>query len=214
MILAQDIPDYGMVLDASNNFIIDQGIAALAMIIIAIIAFGMLILMFMMLRQMGKESKQQDKLITQSGLNQIIVQRVVEEQHLDREERRQNTDEIIDLKKLMEKLIEIQTQDDNDKKNIIQSGIKSIEENTESVNTMQEKFDTLESAVQLAVATMQRVTDNGIKLSQQAEDDLVAAITKDLKATIDKCLQDAIKSTQETPATPKPKTETKEESKS
>lgn len=66
--LTQDIPDAGNILQASNSFIIDQGVTMFVVVVFAAVIFGMLIIMFMMLRQMGRESKQQDRQIMQHGL--------------------------------------------------------------------------------------------------------------------------------------------------
>lgn len=140
MYLAQIIPDPNKLMDASNSLIVDQGIAIFAVVVFAIVIFGMMGLMFMMqrqtgamLRQMGKESSQQDKLITQNDLNRVAAQR--------------NTDELIDVKDLLSRLIDMQTDSNNDKQTVIKDGIKSIEDNTESVGTMNGKLEDLEKAV-------------------------------------------------------------------
>jgi len=146
MLLAQIIPDPDKLMDASNSLIVDQGIAIFAVVVFAIVIFGMMGLMFMMqrqtgamLRQMGKESSQQDKLITQNDLNRVAAQR--------------NTDEIIDVKKLLAKLIEVQMQGDDKKNATIESGIESIDKTTESVNTMNGKLEDLAKAVNDMIQT-------------------------------------------------------------
>jgi len=148
MFLAQIIPDPDKLMDASNSLIVDQGIAIFAVVVFAIVIFGMMAVILMgqrqagaMLKQMGRESNQQDKLITQNDLNRVAAQR--------------NTDELVDVKQLLAKLIDMQTEGNNDKQTAIQTGIKTIEDNTESVDTMNGKLEDLEKAVNTMAAKVE-----------------------------------------------------------
>jgi len=185
----QDIPD---VLDASNSFIIDQGVAVFAMVIFSIVIFGMMGLMFMMqrqtgkmLKQMGQESNQQDKLITQNDLNRVAAQR--------------NSEDVIDIKTLLGKLIEVQEQGLAQKNETIETGIASIDKLDGSVNTMQITVDNLEKAIREMIAKMQASEGRTLEISEQSKLEIVKAVTDSFEPIVKQCLQDAIRSTQETP---------------
>ena len=90
MILAQIIPNPNKLMDASNSLIVDQGIAIFAVVVFAIVIFGMMAQMFMMLRQSGRMLTQMGKESTQNDLDRQAAQR--------------NTDELIDVKKVLTKL--------------------------------------------------------------------------------------------------------------
>ncbi|KKK47837.1 hypothetical protein LCGC14_3151170 [marine sediment metagenome] len=133
MYLAQIIPDPNKLMDASNSLIVDQGIAIFAVVVFAIVIFGMMGQMFMMLRQSGRMLTQMGKESTQNDLDRAAAQR--------------NTDELIDVKEVLNKLVDLQTTGNNNKHSVIKDGIKSVEENTESVQTMNGKLEDLEKAV-------------------------------------------------------------------
>ena len=140
---AKQIPDPESIIDASNSLIVDQGVTVFALVVFTMVVFGVMASNFMqqrqnsaMLKQMGKESSQQDKLITQNDLNRIAGER-------NAEATRQTAGEMIDVKRLivtqgelLEQLISMSTQGNAAKTNAITNGVKSIEANTESVNSM------------------------------------------------------------------------------
>jgi len=189
-----DIPNYGRVLDASNSFIVDQGIAIFAVVVFAIVIFGMMGLMFMaqrqagaMLRQMGKESNQQDKLITQNDLNRVAAQR--------------NTDELIDVKQLLARLIDMQTEGNSNNNVVIQESIASIDKNTESVDTMNGKLEELEKTIGEMVVKI----NAGVSLDADS-----LALMKQFIDRAKQLEETLIRATQETPVIPPetPKEET------
>ncbi len=86
-----------------------------------------------MIDNQAQETKQQDRLITQNGLTISKVSR---------------------LEDLFAKWIETHTVENTKKNTIIETGIASIEKNTESVNIMNGKFEELEKAVTAMIATI------------------------------------------------------------
>ncbi len=140
MYLTQIIPDPNKLMDASNSLIVDQGIAIFAVVVFAIVIFGMMGQMFMMLRQSGRMLTQMGKESTQNDLDRAAALR--------------NTDELIDVKQLLARLIDMQTEGNNNKTTAIQTGIKNIKDNTESVDTMNGKLEDLEKAVTAMIETI------------------------------------------------------------
>ena len=155
-------------IESVSQLIDNQGIAN-------VISLALLYIIFNMQRGQKAETKQQDRLITQSGLNQTITQGIVEEIRKSREEQRQSTVEIIDLKKLMARLIDVQTVGDNDRRLILDTGkqtIASIDKNTEGVNSMKDELD----RVLLELAVMSRDIRSLI--------DSVNTATQELRASV------------------------------
>lgn len=70
---------------------------------------------------------------------------------------------------------------------------------TESINTMQNKFNSLEKAIHEAIRKMENLPAK-TELAPETRAALVDDITNGLKSTMQECLTAAIKSTQETPA--------------
>ncbi len=86
-----------------------------------------------MIENQAQETKQQDRLITQNGLTISKVSR---------------------LEDLFARWIETHTGENTKKNTIIETGIASIDKNTESVNTMNGKFEELKKAVTALIATI------------------------------------------------------------
>lgn len=156
----QDIPNYGTILEATNSFIVDWGVAVFAMVIFAIVIFGMMALMFMMLRQMGKESKQQN-----------------------------------DILEIMKATIAKQAESDQR----IGDNTAATTKQTESINTMNDKFEGLERAVLNAIQKMSELPSK-TELTPESRAALISEITAGLKTTIKECIETAIKTAaQKTP---------------
>ena len=172
--LAQvDIPINDMMI-ASNNLIVDQGVAVFAVIVFAMVIFGLMGLMFIMqrqtgamLRQMGKESAQQDKLITQNNLDRVAAQR--------------NTDELVDVKDLLARLIDAQTQGNNNKNEIINNGIQTIEKMDGSVNDMQQEFEGLKTQL---VELIKMLSEGKITMSPEDQEKIVDSVTAGVSKNI------------------------------
>jgi len=79
-------------------------------------------------------------------------------------------------------------------------GITIIEEQTEGIKTMSDKFADLECAINTAMTNMATKLENGVNLSPEAKKNMIAEITNNLRIAMRECLDDAIKQTQETMA--------------
>ena len=86
-----------------------------------------------MINNQAQETRQQDRLITQNGLTISKVSR---------------------LEDLFAKWIETHTVENTKKNTIIETGIASIDKNTESVNAMNGKFEDLKKEVTAMIATI------------------------------------------------------------
>jgi hypothetical protein len=81
---------------------------------------------------------------------------------------------------------------------VIRFNTETLKSNTESVDAMQEKIDQLQSAITEALDAMSQKLDN-LQLSPEARNGIVKELTEGIEATMKKCLQEAIRSTQEVP---------------
>jgi len=79
-------------------------------------------------------------------------------------------------------------------------GITIIEEQTEGIKTMSDKFADLECAINTAMTNMATKLESGVNLSPEAKKNMIAEITNNLRIAMRECLDDAIKQTQETMA--------------
>jgi len=77
-------------------------------------------------------------------------------------------------------------------------GITIIEEQTEGIKTMSDKFADLECAINTAMTNMATKLESGVNLSPEAKKNMIAEITNNLRTAMRECLDDAIKQTQET----------------
>jgi len=82
----------------------------------------------------------------------------------------------------------------------VRRGITIIEEQTEGIKTMSDKFADLEYAINTAMTDMATKLESGVNLSPEAKKNIIAEITNNFRTAMRECLDDAIKQTQETMA--------------
>ena len=82
----------------------------------------------------------------------------------------------------------------------VRHGITIIEEQTEGIKTMSDKFTHLENAINTAMTNMATKLESGVNLSPEAKKNMITEITNNLRIAMKECLDDAIKQTQETMA--------------
>lgn len=123
---------------------------------------------------------------TESKKNTTIMQGMLDNQA---KESRQQDDIIAIMKSTITKQAESEQR--------IGDNTAATTKQTESINTMQTKFDSLEKAIHEAINKMENLSGK-TELAPEARAVLVVDITNGLKATMQECLIAAIKSAQET----------------